>query len=517
MRQLLFFFFIFIWSVFLFAQPQRGLNDNYITEKFPEISFVWNSPDPTALDKNAFVLTDENENTIDFQISVMPKENTKYKKSILFLWEDMKSHSMQSENTRRMLVDFFSKTSFDQSTSFNVAAFSRKSDSENNVLKLLSQSFTSDVNKLASAVFDYETSSRVFGMNEHPKETDLYLAINEGIKLLKKEPSDHIGIIVVVTAGLNMKAAGASTELETVRKNAVEAGIPVYVVKYHQIAGDTPEINSLAEGTFGQVVLLTDNKVDGTVAALQNLYGHLDENCSGQNYKFTFTTTAKRDGKPHRLRLSVNKVPQLIPPFTAPSMTFGLWIKEHIVLFILFVLLLIGIIIVTILFIMRGAKKRRMREEDSKAQLQQVQQEFDKVNQDRLNWENTLKQKEEEKRREEARKALEAEENRLLQLMHTKNMYPRLQCDIDGTSFTYTINQLVTKIGRNEGNDVVISHHTVSGSHAEIRFKGNSFEVVNISQSYTRGVIVNGQFFQQCTLKSGDKIGLGEAVITFYV
>lgn len=514
MHKLLYICAVLLLTYSLSAQTQRGIKGQYNTENYPEVSFVWNSPNPTVLEKNTFILTDENDKEIDFHFSVMPKKNTEYKKSILFLWEDMYSHSKQSDNARKLLIDFFNKTSFDQSTAFNVAVFNRKSDKEKNVLKPLSQNFTSDAGNLASLVANYEKSTRTFGKDEHPKETDLYLAINEGVNMLKKEPSDRVGIIVVITAGLNMKAAGASTEMETVRKNAVEAGIPVYAVKYHQIAGNAPEMNSLAESTYGQTILLTDNKVDETVLALQNLYKKFDENCYGQDYKFSFTTTAKRDGKPHRLRMSVDKVPQLIPPFTAPSMTFGLWVKENLWLFILLILLLVVVIALAVWFILRSAKKRKMREEENKAQLQQ---EIDRANQDRLNWENKQKQKEEAKQREEAKKALDAENNRLMHLMHVKNMYPRLQCSVDGLSFTHTINQVVTKIGRNEDNDVVLPHQTVSGFHAEIRFNGAAFDIFNKSKSYTQGIIVNGQFFQQCTLKSGDKIGLGEAVITFYV
>ena len=257
--------------------------------------------------------------------------------------------------------------------------------------------------------------------------------------------------------------------------------------------------------------------VGEAVAELQNLYVNLDANCYGRDYKFTFETDAKRDGGRRPLKLYVNKEQQFIPPFIAPSMTFGLWVKEHILLFILLFLMLAGLIALAVWFIMNIAKNRKKREAENKAQLQQ---EIDRVNQERANLANIVnmqKQKEEAKQREEAQKAREAEDNRLLQLMHTKNLYPRLQCDVAGTSFTYTIGQLVTRIGRNEGNDVVLPNHTVSGFHAEIRFNGNSFEVFNKSQSYKRGIIVNGQFFQQCTLRNGDMIGLGEAVITFYL
>lgn len=476
---------------------------------------MWNSPDPVVLEKTAFTLNDESNNPIEFQLTVLPPKDTVYKKSVLFLWEDMKSHSNQTENTRKLLVDFFKKTVFDNSTKFNIAVFNRKSDLEKSVLKTLMPNFIGNKSELISKIEGYEKSSRVF--KDSPTETDLYSAIEEGIEILKKEPSDCVGVIMVITAGRNMKASGASTEMATILDDARRAGIPIYVVKYHQIAGDSPEVNSLAEKTFGQKINLTDGIVDQTVAELQNIYENLDKNCYGLDYKFTFTTDVPRDGKQHRLYLSVDKTPRLIPPFTAPSMTFGLWVKEHIVLFIFLILSLVGFIVLAIWLIMRFAEKYKERDAENKAQLQQ---EIDRANQERANLAdivNMQKQKEEAKQREEAQKAREAEEKSLLQRMHVKNLYPRLQCEVAENSFTYTINQLVTRVGRNENNDVVLPHHTVSGFHAEIRFDGTSFEVFNRSQSYRRGIVVNGQFFQQCVLKNGDMIGLGEAVIMFYV
>ena len=495
----------------LFAQLQRGVKGDYDVSHYPEVSFVWNSPNPVVLEKNMFTLTDENGRNLDFDFSVLPQEKTTYKKSILFLWEDMNSHSKQSENTRKLLLEFLKTTSFDQSTLFNVAVFNRKSDLEKSVLKPLMTSFSANQEELVSKVAEYEKSTRVF--NDYPKSTDLYAAIDEGVNILKKE-SNRVGIIVVITAGLNMKASGASTDIGQVLHDANETGIPVYVVKYPQLAGNASDVDNLARSTYGQTLLLKDNEVDATVKELQSIYKNLDANCYGQDYKFTFTTTALRDGKAHRLSLSVNKAKRPIPPFTAPSMTFGIWIKEHILLFILLSLLLVGLIAVAVWFIVRSVKKFKEREAKNKAQLQQ---EIDKANQERSNWMNMQRQKEEAKLREDAQKAREAEENRMLNLMHTKNMYPRLQCNVAGATFTYTIGQIVTKLGRDASNDVVLSHHTVSGFHAEIRFNGTSFEVFNRSQSYKRGIIVNGQFFQQCTLKNGDMIGLGEAVISFYL
>jgi hypothetical protein len=514
MHRILFPCLTLLLSISLTAQPQRGLKGTYNTSKHPEISFVWNSPNPNILEKKMFTLTDENGQNIDFDVSALPKENKTYKKSVLFLWEDMRSHRNQSEDTRDLLANFFNSTAFDQSTEFNVAVFNRKSDREKSVLRPLLSDFTSNTDELAFFVASYEKSSRVFREKEHPLQTDLYLAINEGINMLKAEPANRIGVIIVVTAGLNMKAAGANTEMETVRKNATEAGIPIYVVKYHQLAGNAPEVNTLAESTYGKTILLTHNKVNKAVAGLQNLYKNLDTNCAGQDYQFTFNTTAKRDGQPHPIRLSVNKVNQPIPELTIPSRHFGTWVKEHVFLSILLLVLLTGIIVSAIWLIVRNIKDRRRREAESKELLQQK---IDQEKRDRQNWEDQQQLKENERRRAEQRKVRMAEENRLLQLMRTKNTYPRLQCHVEGDSFCHTVDKVVTKLGRHESNDVVLPSKTVSGVHADIVFNGTSFEIVNRSRSYWQGLIVNGKIVQKHTLQNGDKIGLGDAIITFCV
>jgi hypothetical protein len=496
------------------AQITRGLKGDFNTEKYPEVSFVWNTADPNVLEKSQFVLA-ENEENLDFGFEVLPKSNVPAQKnSILFLWEDMKCHSKQTENTKALLEDFFKKTVFVTGDQFNVAVFNRKK-TDKDVLNFLLTEFVDDNDRLASRVSDYyekEKDNSEFKSKTEP--TDLYLAINEGINKLKAEPSDRVGVIIVVTMGLNMKVAGASTEMETVRKNAVEAGIPVYVIKYHQPSGDTPEVNSLAASTFGKTIYLTDKEVDKAVQDLQDLYKDLDSRCYGQDYKLTFTTKAKRDGKTHPINLTVNKVPQQIHAFTAPDMTFGIWVKEHLLLFILLILLLICLIVLTILLIVRGAKKRKQREKEN---LDKINREINKVNQESERLRREQERKERIKHEEEERKLHEAEEEKLRKLMRTKNMYPRLQCSVAGNSFAAQIDKPKTKIGRNPDNDVVLDNQTVSKYHAEIYFTGAAFEIVNKSTSYKDGIIVNGQFFQKVTLKSGDIIGLGEAVITFYV
>jgi len=482
------------------AQVQRGLKGDYNTENFPELFFIWNSANPEVLEPSQFVLT-ENDKNIDFKFAVLPDSNIKLqKKSILFLWEDIATHKGQSDFAINLLSRFFTETTLNGNDKFNIAVFNRKKDTEKSVLQPLLQDFVDGNNKLSNTVKNHKSSNEHF--KDFPLQSDLYLAINNGVDLLKKQPADHTGIIVVITAGLNIKAAGASTEMETVRQNALETGIPVYVIKY-PLYGDTPEVNSLATSTYG--LTSSSMEVDTALRQLQRFYNNFNSRNYGQDYKITFTTIAKRDGKMHPVHLMIDKVPQRLQSFTAPDMTFRLWVKKNLWLCIALVVVFIVIVALVIYLLLKNKKKK---EAAIQANLDNLRREAEKIHQEQL----TYQQKQEY---EKCKAELQAAEYNLGQLMNLKNLFPRLQCRVGNENFTYNIRKPVTTLGRGADNDVVLNHYRTSNYHAEIVFTGTSFEI--IEKVNTNKVIINGQFFQRATLQNGDIIGLGEAVITFYL
>lgn len=506
---------VFAW-VTSSAQIQRGLQGSYVLDSFPKVSFVWNSPNPEALDASQFALF-ENDIAVDFRLTVLPVDKKKsVKKSVLILWEDMASHGRQSDFTRELLLRFFDETSLAKGDCFEVATFDRNKDTESGLLKPLLGQFTSDKQRVGDALSQYRKNSRHY--DNLPMQSDLYQAINDGVAMLKKEPAERMGVIVVVTAGLNVKAAGASTEMETVRKNAREAGIPIYVVKY-PIMGNAPEVNILAESTFG-ASSSTINVADA-LSNLQQQYRSMDERLLGRDYRFCFTAKGERDGKPHLMRIMVDKVRRPLPPYLAPNQTFGQWLLGHWWLALLIVVIAASGTVLT----MRFVKKKNEEQEQAKLEMQKQMDETERRNRETV--ENMRREQEAKERasREAAERELAAaEEERLGNLMHTKNLYPRLQCMAGEETFVYTICKPMTTIGRNEENDVAFTmknasfdNQTVSGYHAAIVFNGSAFEVINKSYTYKQGIIVNGQFYQQYTLRNGDMIGLGEAVMTFYI
>lgn len=509
MKRLLFTTLFAAVAIAVSAQPQHGLKGNYNTDNFPKISFVWNSPSPESLDKSQFVLTEDGQN-VDFDFKSLSNNNTEmpYKKSILFLWEDMAVNQGEYEFAKNTLKRFFSETPLSGNDEFCIAVFNRKDDGTP-VLTPLHNGFTSSTSVIDDAIDRYPKSKRKYV--SHPLESDLYLAINSGIDMLKEEPSDRLGVIVVITAGMNMKAPGASTEMATTRQNAEDAGVPIYVLKY-PLRGNTPEVNTLAESTYGQYA--SDKNADYAVSYLKEFYSNMDSRAYGHDYHITFTTSAKRDGKPHNISLAVGKVTQNIPAFTSPNMTFGDWVSENTILFIILVILGIGLIVLTILLIRRSIAKRNKKIADTEAGLQN---EINRSNQ-ALNEMQQRHDLERRQREQEATLKAQAEnDERLLNLMHTKNLCPRLQCRIGENSFNYYMDKIKITLGRNNDNDVVLPAQTVSGYHAEIAFDGINFNLTNKSHTYKQGIIVNGQFFQQCILKNGDMIGIGEALVTFYI
>lgn len=502
------------------AQPQRGIKGGYDVNGFPEVSFIWNTPNPDPIESSSFVLTEDGK-PLTFSVQEVAVDNKQsINKSVLVLWEDMASHSRQSDFTRELLTRFFQETAIAATDNFEVVVFDRQKDTEKGLLKPLIGQFTADCNRLAEAVYSYRKSDRKYAT--FSQQSDLYLAINEGIALLRKEPADRTGVIVVVTAGLNVKASGASTEMETVRKNALDAGIPIYVVKY-PLAGNTPEVNLLAESTYG----LSSSTIDVS-SALENLqqqYLGMDNRLRGRDYRFVFTALAERDGNSHPMRLTVDKVRQPLPPYTAPKVTLGQWMVSHWWLVLIVAILIVGGIVLAVVFTRARNKKREQENRAMQEQMRQEHEESERRNREVVEGMRREQQaKEEAERREREEQARIEEENRLLRLMQTKNLFPRLQCKTGNDGFTYTIEKPHVTLGRNADNDVAFTtkndqfnNMTVSGYHAEIHFNGTEFEIVNVSHTYTQGIVVNGQLAQRHTLRSSDMIGLGEALITFYV
>lgn len=488
---------LIIFQISAHAQIQRGVLGDYDTENFPSVSFIWSTPDPDILTPSQFTII-EDDKRLDFTVTVLPPDYTDIPDAnILFLVEDMASHTGQMAFAKKLLHRFFTETGFNKSDKFNIATFNRKEYSTD-ILNFLSPSFTNDIETLERLMADYEGSNKYY--KDYPRHTDLYLAINEGIEKLRSLPDDNFGAIFVITAGLNIKASGASTEMETVRRKSLDSGVPVYTITF-PIYGDAPEMSILATDTYGLNCIA--ETADEAINNLKNYYRNIDKRIYGQHYEITFESLSERDGEAHSINLFVDKVHQAIPQYFAPKMTLGIWIKEHIVLSIALILIISAAIGIAVWLLIRNKNK-------NKAAFVGISKKLSDIEKDK----KRLEKEKEEHDRQRAQEIERAKEQDLLKLMQLKNLYPRLDCTDNDNKFIHYISQVKTKIGRDNDNDLIFKSITVSRHHAEITFNGEGFEITD--KKSTNKVIVNGNFIDRKTLANGDIIGLGEAVIIFY-
>jgi pSer/pThr/pTyr-binding forkhead associated (FHA) protein len=68
-------------------------------------------------------------------------------------------------------------------------------------------------------------------------------------------------------------------------------------------------------------------------------------------------------------------------------------------------------------------------------------------------------------------------------------------------------------IGRNQSNQIVIDHSTVSAQHALLLRVGDSYWLKDLNS--TNGTQINGVFVTEAQLKDGDTIQFGSATAVF--
>jgi type II secretory pathway pseudopilin PulG len=479
----------------------QSLSGSFDVGAYPEVSFVWNEYNPEIKDSTQFILTEDGAK-IAISVSLLSYRDTVVRnKSILFLWEDLNHPDRrgQAAFTREVLHRFLQDSTIHTGDRFNVAVFDRKggNDLGTSIHTLLNDGFTRDAGALAEAVLHYQPRYDFFSKQVN---SELYMAMEEGLDLLKQEPADNIRVLVLVTAGSNMDKHGGKGSFE--EQKTIDLKIPVYLIKFPIAHCEhCTNIDLITKNTYGQAVETTD--VQQAVTHWITAYRNISVRHHGQDYRIAFTAQPPRDGKVHLLTLNVNGKEYTLN-YTAPAFSIKVWTKAHLLVAIGIVALMLALAGGVLVLILKARRKRRLK-------LQEIENEQNAI---RLEAESNRQALLDYQQKGEAEKSAE-QEARLMRLMETKNLYPRLQCVTGNERTAYTVSKVVTTIGRAEDNDLVLSSSLVSNHHAKLIFNGSGFEIQDLGS--TNRVIVNGNFVKQSGLKNADIIGLGETIITFYL
>ena len=499
---------------------QKGRIDGFNLENFPEVSFVYHTNNPEKLSNTNFSYLKEDGSERDFELNYIPNNSETGNQHTIILWEDMAINGFyQFSFTKESLIKFFDEIEFSNKEQFAIYAFNRRKNNPT-VLRPITDGFTTNKGIIRSNIQSYKPSAEEY--REYPKCSDLYTAVRESMEILA--PLQGTKSIILFTSGYPMKNSGSDSESQVLKK-AQDLHIPVYVFLYACRSGAASNTEGFANSTYGTYKAYRSSEkiepIEQSIASassdLIKLYPQIEKRYQGNDYKITFTSNAKKGEEARMIKISVDGVEiqeQLLPP----PMTFAAWIEQNTILFIVILLVVVALIISLILFIVKSKKRYVKQQEELMLQQQQTKEIEEQRKKDKSDYEERERERlaqEEAKRRAEEIAKWQAEQERLTDLMRMKNLYPRITCDTGTDKFVYDVDKPYIKIGREYDNDMVIEKPTVSRYHAEIVFNGNAFEIYNKSQ--TNKVIVNGCFVDRGILKSNDKIGLGEVVITFYV
>lgn len=501
LKIILFFVLVTLASV-SHSQTQQG---SFNTDNFPVVSFVWNDYDSEIKDKSCFkVYEDEKQVQFDYKLledSIVPKGKT-----ILFLWEDVPTTNPQFSFSVEFFKKFFEDYSIHPDDKFNIGFFSKKriTNSENAIHSFLCDEFVSSKDSLIAKINNYRPNANTVLKDVN---SDIYFSIDEAIELLKKQGDDNIKSVVLVSKGVNYRGVGGKNDTDDCLSEALKSKITVSFIEYNSRQSNLS--TTIIKRSFGEHIKTTN--YESASQKFTNYCNNVNKIHCGNSYQLSFKSSKKRDKQTYPINLIVsNKTYTLY--YSTPAFSLAYWIKENLFLFIGLVVLLLAFFLLSMFLSIQKNKKRKRKNQQEKAEIEKKQNEI-KAEAERNKQALIDYQTKQEKEQIELKK--EQELVRLKNLMNSKNLYPRLSCKIGDNVFDYVINNPVVNLGRNSNNEVVLNAKTVSSFHAIIKFTGSDFEIYD--NNSTNKVIVNGQIVKETILRNSDIIGLGDALITFYL
>ena len=497
------------------AQAEGYMKETFNSEAFPIVTFVWHDDGADLLQAKDVRFLKENGLSKTFDMEVLQRDAMNAGHHIVILWEDFMEISKgkdiragQHEFVKNSISQFLSSSELGADDQVMVAQFHR-SINTTTVMQPLGDGFSNDFNYLKDLVMNHRHSDRSF--KDAPNSTDLYTAVREAIELLRDLPEDGKSrAVYLFTSGHPRNVAGADSA-DQVLMLAQRCNIPVYILEYYSASGVALEPSNFAKATEGDFKAFGQNEEDQACTAMLEWYDKTDEAYFGHDYRFSFESGMKRGDDPQTVAINIKGV-EYQEQYLPPAFSLKEWIKEHILLTVLIILLILTLIVLAIVLSVVGHKKkaRKLKDLENKQRVAEAeaQQAIAQANSSLDAY----------KRQQEINRAADkehAEQERLATLMKTKNIYPRLVCELEGVKSQYDMTKPTMTIGRELGNDLVFNHASVSRQHAIITYDGYGFYIIDTNS--TNHVLVNGQVQTQTVLHSADTIQLGQVKIIFYL
>ena len=512
---------------FLLATPTfaQGVIYTPDTKEFPTVSFVIQSHNPDVQPTEAFTVEEERNNAKDIQVANLESPAYPDKTNMLILWD----FRGKEEFVPTLLKDLLEHLET-ENVVFNVALI-RRDENGAPLFEELLDDFTDDRNAVVDRVLAKQEELFSTRSKYRTKASDIIWALPQAIENLYKRPKEEAKAILLFTDGRNNTDTG--NETMPIVASSKEKRVPIYVVN---IAGDEAGLTfteSLAKRTYGQFLSsegsfkIYDERKRVTSSTYKFLFPENETIASwiqtiaprwvGISYRVSFTSQYERINEKKHIHVRVGDE-TFDGDYDVPGFSLGLWIKSHLVWFIVLLVVLLGGIGTGLFFLIRHISDVAADKKEEEAK-QEAERKRLKSEQETLRRKLDLAESEQRRRLEDERKKeKEAKRQEYLSsinaLMRSRNIKARVLISTMTGSFEYLVNTAETTIGTADDNSIVIEDRTVSRHHAVLYFNGENFGIRDLKS--TNGIVMNGFKMDDMKLRNGDSVSLGNTVIKIY-
>lgn len=537
MRKLLLSFLCLLWILPVSAQLEIK---DFDTKDFPKVSFSLktHNPDVQSMDRISVFEEDTLVSVTDFESLGAPSSSSM--KHVLFVWDLRGRESFVPELLFDFLNGMTATSQANDSLKVNVAVF-RRDEEGKPLYEPLFTSFTSDLQRMRDRVIEEAEKE----LTENTTASDIVWALRQAVDQIKAQPANEAKAVVLYTVGKNNLNSGfETTPLVT---QAKENRIQIYVVNI--AGGEAGETLSqdLSVRTYGQYLLsegsfedkdkrkeenekvVRDNEAKNESKPLpypflfsenetiNSWVNDLPKRWAGNVYRVTFESRSVKDGQTKEIKVRLGDESGS-KTYNVPKYTFGNWIKDHLVLFIVLLFVAVAGIGTGLFFLIRYlrdvAADKREEEEKKEEERKRLKAEQENLRRKLEVAENEKRKRQEQEKAKEKAAMRQEQLDALNALMRSKNIKARLLVSTMSGAFEYMVGTAENTIGTAEDNDIVVNDRTVSRHHAVLYFDGQTFGIRDLRS--TNGVVMNGFKVDDLKLRNGDSVSLGNAVMKIY-
>lgn len=511
----------------LFVLPvfSQGVVKDFDTKNFPEVSFCVQYNNPNVQQADAFVIEEEGVVAKDIQVTLLQTKDFPEITNVLVLWD----FRGKEEFVPTLLKDLLEHIDI-ENLLINVALI-RRDENGSPVYEELLDGFTEDRTSVVDRVLARQEELFSTRSRYRTKASDIIWALPPAIDQLDRQPKDEAKAILLFTDGKNNTNTG--NETTPIVASSKEKRVPVYIVN---IAGDEAGITfseSLSKRTFGEFLAsegsfktyderkrLTSSNFTFLFPeneTISSWFKELAHKWVGNTYLVSFISQYARIGQLKQVKIRIGD-DSFNASYNVPGFSLGVWIKEHLVLFLILLIVLLAGVGTGLFFLIRYLKDvaADKKEEEEK---QEAERERLKTEQETLRRKLDIAESEQRRRlEEEKKKEKEAQKQEYLSsinsLMRARNIKARVLILTMTGTFEYMVSSAETTIGTAEDNDIVIDDRTVSRHHAILYFNGENFGIRDLKS--TNGIVMNGFKMDDMKLRNGDSVSLGNTTIKIY-